>query len=159
MGLDIAIVRAGHELSRGDRAADFGDFFRALVDEEDYQFHLLVVFDHGVGDVLEERGFSGARRSHDEPALAFADGRHEVHDACRVALGHGFQPDALVRVDRCEFLEDREVLESVRIFPFQFCEAEELGSAIAAAGFPADPHAVAEAVFADDFGGDKNVVV
>ena len=109
--------------------------------------------------MLEERGFSRAGRCDNESALAFADRRHQVHDAGRVAFGNGFEPDALVGVDCGELLENREILEAVRVLAFELGETEELGPSAAAPGFPADPHAVAEAVFADDFRGDENIVV
>ena len=33
-----------------------------------------------VGDVLEQHGFTGPGRGHDQPALAKTDGRHQIHD-------------------------------------------------------------------------------
>ena len=74
VALDVAVVRAGHDLRARDGALDFGDFLGALIDEQDDELDLGMIFHHGLGDVLEQGGLAGARRRDDEAALAFADG-------------------------------------------------------------------------------------
>ena len=56
----VLVVAAGHDFGTGEGPGDFGDFFGALVDEEDDDFDVFVVVKDGLGDVLEEGGFAGA---------------------------------------------------------------------------------------------------
>jgi hypothetical protein len=65
-----------------------------------------VVGGDGVGDGLQQHGLAGAGRSDDEAALAFADGREQVHDAAADALAHGLHLDALLRIERRQVVEE-----------------------------------------------------
>ena len=80
--LDVALgrlVEGGTDDFGLHRALHVRHFLGAFVDEQDDEHHLGVVGGDGVGDVLQEHGFAGAGRGDDEPALAHADGGHEVH--------------------------------------------------------------------------------
>ena len=59
----------------------------------------------GVGDVLQQHRLAGARRRHDQAALALADGRQQVEHARRDVVLDGLQPDPLLRVERREVVE------------------------------------------------------
>ena len=89
-----------------DRAGHVGHFFGALIDEEDDEGDLGVVGGDGVGDVLQEHRLAGARRRHDEAALAFADGGEEVDDARRLFVGLVFEAQALLGIERGQGVEE-----------------------------------------------------
>jgi hypothetical protein len=126
---------------------------------QDEELHFRVVFHHGVGDVLQKRCLSGAGRGDDQAALAFSNGRNEVDHAGGEAFGNSLQLDALIGVHHHQLLKDGEVLDFLGILTLDLGEAEHLRAAVATAGLALDPHAIAEAVFADEFGSDENVVV
>ena len=88
------------------RALHVGDFFRALVDEQDDEDDFGMVGGDGVGDGLQQHGLAGAGRSDDEAALAFADGGEQIHDAAADALAHGLHLDALLGIERGEVVEE-----------------------------------------------------
>ena len=73
--LDEAQISAGHA------ALEVGDFLGALVDEQDHDVALGMIFEDAEGDVAEEGGLAGAGRGDDEAARAFADGAEEIDDA------------------------------------------------------------------------------
>ena len=90
------------------RALHVGDFFRPLVDQQDDQEDLRVVLRHRLGDALQQHRLAGARRRDDQPALAPADRRHQVHDpaeSCRARL----EDEALLRIERRQVLEEQLV--------------------------------------------------
>ncbi len=68
------------------RALHVGDLLRALVDEQHDQVALRMVGGDRMRDVLQQHGLAGARRRHDQGALALADRRHDVDDAGREIL-------------------------------------------------------------------------
>ena len=74
-------VKGGGDDFASDASLHFGDFFRALVNEQHDEVALGVVLADGLGDVLQHHGFARFRRRDDEAALAFADGRDEVNHA------------------------------------------------------------------------------
>jgi hypothetical protein len=153
----VAVVVAGHDLCGGEGSGDFGDFFRAFVDEEDDEFGVLVIFLNGFSDVLEDGGFAGAWGGDDETALTSADGGDEVDDAGGVSVGDGFEEVAFARVDGGEFLEEREGAVDVggaSVDGGDFCD---LGAAGAAAEGAVDPDPVAEAELADEVRADEGV--
>ena len=86
-------------------ALHVGHFFGPLVDEQHDEVHFRMVLRHGLGDVLQEDRLAGARRRHDQAALALADGREQVHDARGQRLLAGFEADQLARVDGGEVVE------------------------------------------------------
>ncbi len=61
-------------------ALHVGHFFGTLVDQQDDQHHFGMILGDGVGDLLQEDGFAGARRGDDQHALALADRRHQIDD-------------------------------------------------------------------------------
>ena len=74
---DLHVAGGGLVEGRGDhlalhRALHVGDLFRALVDQQHDQHHLGVVLGHRVRDRLQQHGLAGARRRHDQRALALA---------------------------------------------------------------------------------------
>ncbi len=78
----------GDDLALNDRA-HVGDFFGALVHQDDHEVHLGVVQLDGLGHLLDDHGLTGLGRRDDEAALALADGRDKVDDARRVGLRRG----------------------------------------------------------------------
>ena len=89
-----------------DRALHVGDFFRALVDEQDDQHDFRMVRRDRVGDGLQQHRLAGARRRDDQAALAFAERRQQIHDAGADVLAHRLQLDALLRIKRREVVEE-----------------------------------------------------
>jgi len=69
-----------------DRTLHIGDFLRPLVDQQHDQEAFRMIGGNGMRDVLQEHGLAGARRRHDQGALALADRRHDVDDARREVL-------------------------------------------------------------------------
>ena len=98
-------LEAGHDLGLRHAAADFRHFLGPLVHQQDDELHLRVVRHDGLADVLEKRRLARAGGGDDQAALALADRRHQVHDARRVAVRHGFELDALFRVDARQLVE------------------------------------------------------
>ena len=96
------------------RALHVGDLFRPLVDEQHDEVHLGVIGGDRVGDRLQQHRLAGARRRDDQPALALAERRHQVHDARGQVLGIGFEPDAFLRVERRQVLEEDALLAAGR---------------------------------------------
>ena len=85
---DLHVARGRLVEGRGDdlalhRALHVGDFLRPLVDEQHDQVALGMIGGDRVGDVLQQHRLAGARRRHDEGALALADRRDDVDDARR----------------------------------------------------------------------------
>ena len=113
-------VARGRFVKRGgddfglDGALHVRDFFGTLVHQQHHHVAVGVVGADGVGDGLHHHRFAALGRSHDEGALAFADGGDHVDDAARdvflalevVAL----QPHQLLRKERREVLEHDLVL-------------------------------------------------
>ena len=82
-----------------------GHFFRPLVDQQHDQLHFRIVGGNGLANVLEQHGFAGARRCHDQGPLAFADGGEQVDEPCAQRLRTGFQPQKLRRMNGRQQLE------------------------------------------------------
>ena len=82
-----------------------GDFLGPFVDEQHEDVHLGMVRRHRLGQMLEEDRLAGARRGHDQPALASADRGEQVHDAHRERLLAGLEANLLARIDRGQFVE------------------------------------------------------
>ncbi len=96
------------------RALHVGHFFRPLVDEQHDEVDLRVVRGDRVGDRLQQHRLAGARRGHDQAALALAERRHQVHDARREVLRVGFELDFLLGVERREVVEEDALLAAGR---------------------------------------------
>ena len=87
-----------------------------------------------VRDVLHQHGFAGARRRHDQRALAFADRRDDVDNPCRkVFSGRVFEleAEALVRKQRRQIVEIDLVLGLFRIFEIERVDLQQRKIALA----------------------------
>ena len=88
------------------RALHVGDFFRTLVDQQHDQRDFRMIGGDRVGDGLQQHRLTGARRSDDQAALAFADRREQVHHAAGVVVARGFELQPLVRIERRQVVEE-----------------------------------------------------
>ena len=64
--------------------------------------------------LCKQHRFTGARRSDDQAALAFADGREQIHDAAGEIILGGFELEPLVRIKRREIVEENLVAGFLR---------------------------------------------
>ena len=156
---EIAVVGAGVEFGLRDGAANLRNLFGTLVDQQDDELHLGVVFHDGIGDVLKEGGLAGAGRRHDESALALANRRHEIDDARGEALWDGLEFDALVRTNGGQFLEVGDIHVLGWILPLDLGGPEKLDATGTATGLSLDKNAVAQVELSDHLGGDEDVVL
>jgi hypothetical protein len=107
------VVLGGLVEGRGDdlgllhAALPVGDLLRTLVGQDDEELDLRVVGGDGLGYLLEDRGLTGLRRRDDEPALALADGGHEVYDPRGYVVRLPLEPQALQRVEGGKVVEVR----------------------------------------------------
>ena len=117
-----------------------------------------------VRDVLHQHGLAGARRRHDQRALALADRRDDIDHACRQILSGGiFQlhAEALIRKQRREVVEVDLVLGLLGILEVQRVDLEQREIALAflgAADVAFDGVAGAQTEAADLRGRDIDVV-
>ena len=117
-----------------------------------------------VRDVLQQHGLAGARRRHDQRALALADRRDDVDDARRqILLGRilvlHLQP--LVGIERRQVVEVDLVARLVRVFEIDRVDLEQREIALAffrRADMAFDGVAGAQAEAADLRGRDVDVV-
>ncbi len=89
-------------------AFHLGHFFRPLVDEQNHQVHVRRIGDNSRCDILQQHGFTGLRRRHDQATLAFANWRYHVDNARRKVLGAAvalLKLQALFREQRCQVLK------------------------------------------------------
>src|SRR5262249_29125716 len=77
------VERGGDDLGGGasDFLAHVGDFFGTLVDEQDEEVTFRMIAEDAGGELLQEDGLAGARRSDDETTLSFADRCQQIDDA------------------------------------------------------------------------------
>ena len=117
-----------------------------------------------VGDVLQQHRLAGARRRHDQRALALADRRDDVDDARReVLLGRilVFHLQPLVRIERRQIVEIDLVAGLFGVFEIERIDLEQREVALAflrAADVAVDGVAGAQAEAADLRGRDVDVV-
>ena len=117
-----------------------------------------------MGDVLHQHGLAGARRRHDQGALALADRGDDVDNPCRKVLsGRVFQlePEPLIRKQRRQIVEIDLVLGFFRIFKIQRVDLQQRKIAFAffrAADVALDGVAGAKPETADLRGRDINIV-
>ena len=93
----------------------------------------MVVLD-GLGDGLQDHGFTGLGRGHDKTALAFADRRHQVDDPRRQVFGAAvadFQLQTLLRKQRRQVLKDDLVPCLFRGFEVDLVDLEQREVALA----------------------------
>ena len=81
LGLLVTIPVSWCAITALHGALHVGDFLRPLVDQQHDQRDLGMVGGDVVGDGLQHHGLAGARRGHDQAALAFADGAEQVEHA------------------------------------------------------------------------------
>src|ERR1043166_238664 len=91
-----------------------GDLLGPLVDEQHDQDHFGMVLRDGVGHLLHQDGLPGLGRRHDQPALALADRREEIHHPHREVAVLPPQAEARRRVRRPEVVEGDPVLGLLR---------------------------------------------
>ena len=146
------------------RALHVGDFLRPLVDQKHDQIAFRMIVGDRMGDVLQQHGLAGARRRHDQGALAFADRRHDVDDARReILLGRilVFHLQPLVRIERRQVVEIDLVARFLRVFEVERVDLEQGEVALAflrAADMAVDGVAGAQAETADLRGRDVDIV-
>ena len=117
-----------------------------------------------LGDVLQQHGLAGARRRHDQGALALADRRHHVDDAGREILAGrvlDLELQALVGIERRQVVEMDLVPDLLGILEIDRVDLEQGEIALAflrAADQALDRVAGAQAEAADLRGRDVDVV-
>ncbi len=80
MRFEVLIIR-GRDHFRFDGALEISDFLGPLVNQEHENLNLRMVGRDRIGDLLEDGGFAGARRGHDQTTGAFAERCHQIDDA------------------------------------------------------------------------------
>ena len=137
------------------RTLHVGDFLRPLVDQKHDQIAFRMIVRDRVGDVLQQHRLAGARRRHDQRALAFADRRNDVDDASReILLGRilEFHLQPLVGIERRQIVEIDLVACLFRILEVERIHLEQSEVAFAflrAADMPVDGIAGAQSEAAD----------
>ena len=111
-----------------DRSLHVRHFFRTFVDQQYDENHFREVGADAVCDRLQQHGFTGSRRSHNQTTLAFTDRCHQIHDPCTVILAvRRFQTQAFLGIQRRQVVEENFVFGLVRVFKvdgldFQQCK-------------------------------------
>ena len=106
---------------------------RSSIKQHD-QIALRVIVRDRVGDVLQQHGLAGARRRHDQRALALADRRDDVDDARReILLGRilEFHLQPLVGIERRQVVEVDLVAGLFGIFEIERVDLEQSEIALA----------------------------
>ena len=82
MAVKVFVI-AGRKHVRGYVAAEVGDFFRALINEQRNQLNLWVIMFDSKGDVLQENGLASLGWSNDQAAGSESDRAEHVDEpAC-----------------------------------------------------------------------------
>ncbi len=126
-GNDLALHRALH----------VGDFLGPLVDQQHDQIALGMIGRDRVGDVLQQHGLAGARRRHDEGALALAHRRHDIDDARREVLERrvfDLELQPLGRIERREVVEVDLVFRRFGLFEVDLAHLQKGEVALAFLG-------------------------
>src|ERR1700736_6095513 len=111
-----------------------------------------------IRDMLQKRGLSGSRRSHDQSPLSFPDRRHQIHDARRIPVRNGLQANSFQWIDRSKFLEDRQGPILFGIFGVNQSPLKELRPATAPANFTLDPQAVTQCMLSNYLRCNKDIL-
>ena len=98
-----------------DVAFHVSDFLGTLVDEKDHQVHFRVVGGDGVGDQLQDDGFTGSRGRNDQATLPLADGCDQIDGSRLVDILLSFHTQALIGVKRSQVVKDCFFVNLVRI--------------------------------------------
>src|SRR2546427_175364 len=117
--LDVAL--GGLIEGRADDLALYGslhvrDFFRALIDQQHDQGDFRMIGGDGVGHRLQHHGFAGARRGHDQAALALADVAEQVENTAGEVLVGRLHFEQALRIERSEIIEKDFVPRYLGIF-------------------------------------------
>ena len=123
---DLALDRAGH----------VGDLLGPLVDQQHDQVDFGVVGRQRMRDVLQHHGLAGARRRHDQRALALAERRDQVeHPGRQVLLGRivEFELDLLFGIERRQIVEIDPVAQPVGLLEIDAVDLEQREIALAVA--------------------------
>ena len=143
-----------------DAALHVRHFLGPLIDEQHDEEDLRVVGGDGVGDVLQQDGLARARRSHDEGALALAQGRHEVHHPGAQFLGIPLHAQVVFGVEGHQIIEVHPLLGHagrVEVHGVHPQHGEELLALLGCADHPREGVARTQVEFADLAGGDVDV--
>ena len=116
---DLHVTGGGFVKSRRndfafDRTLHVSDFFRALVDEQNHQHDFGMIGRDRVRNILQQHGFTSARRRNDQSTLAFAEWRQEIHDTRTDVLAHGLELDALLRIKRRQVIKENLIARFLR---------------------------------------------
>src|SRR2546422_6760702 len=87
-----------------------------------------MVFDDGVGELLEEDGLAGLGWRNDEAALAHADGTKDVHHPHRQVAVFALELDAPLGVAGAQVVERDAVLGLLRLVAVQDRKSTRLNS-------------------------------
>ena len=138
--LDVAhgglVEGRAHDLAL-DRARHVGHFLGPLVDQQDDEIDLGMIVGDGVGDVLHHHRLAGARRRHDDRALALAQRRDEVDDAGRQILLRRvveLELELLVGIERRQIVEIDAMAQLVRLVEIDLVDLEQREIALAVLG-------------------------
>jgi hypothetical protein len=118
--LDVAtggFVKGGGDDFTAHGALHFGDFFRALVNEQDDEHGFRVIGCNRMCDVLHHHGLAGLGRGDKQATRAFADGGDDVDDTAGqvfFGLDVAFQLEGIIGEQRGQVFEQDLVLEAFR---------------------------------------------
>ena len=154
---------------RGDdfalhRALHVGHLLRPLVDEQHDEVGLGMVARDRLRDVLQQHGLAGARRRHDQRALAEADRRHDVDDAGGEVLARrvlDLELEPAIGIQRREVVEVDLVADLLGLLEIDRVDLEQREIALAllrGADQAFDRVAGAQAEASDLRGADVDVV-
>src|SRR2546423_1087353 len=104
-----------YDLSADSARDHLSHFFRPFVYKKHDDGDLRMVLGDGVGHLVQQNRLSGAWRRHDQTALAFSNGRHDVDDAHAEIAVLRLQTKALVGILWSEIVERRSILGLFRI--------------------------------------------
>ncbi len=115
----------------------------------------------GVSDGLQQHRLTGARRSDNQAALAFADRRQYIHDPAADVLANRLHLDALLRIERREVVEQDLVagfFRRLEVDGFDLDQREVFFAFVGRTDVAADGVAGLQVKLADLRGGDVDVV-
>ena len=93
-----------------------------------------MILDDRVRDFLHDHRLTGFRRRDDQAALAFAERRHEVHQAHRKIAALGFQHQPLFRITRPQVVECNAVLRALGLVTVDLFDLQQREVAFALFG-------------------------
>ena len=120
---DLDVTRCRLVKGRGNHLTLHGTlhvshFFRPLIDQQDHQITIRMIALDGMGDVLQQHGFTGPRRRHDQSALALAERRDDIDDPTGTIF-HGrigqLHIEAAFRIKRGQIVKVNLVTSRFRI--------------------------------------------